>query len=196
MKIYMFLFKFLSLLPMNNIEPSFLHNHMFEKVVCVSEISTPLKDIQTLDDNKDGRLWIHFRSSNRFQPQLDNVVTVDLPKLYKTVVFNKRIEQQKPIDQFKYSLFSSHRFSNYLSYDEFCQLEYVIADIIQSYIDDQNTAKSIGIVIDEILLQPDSVIYKRNGKNPSITTILTKKYFSNYPTFVLIDTNRLDISKI
>ena len=67
MKIYMFLFKFLSLLPMNNIEPSFLHNHMFDKVVCVSEISTPLKDIQTLDDNKDGRLWIHFRSSNRFK---------------------------------------------------------------------------------------------------------------------------------
>lgn len=196
MKIYMFLFKFLSLLPMNNIELSFLHNHMFEKIVCVSEISTPLKDIQTLDDNKDGRLWIHFRSSNRFQAQLDNVVTVDLPKLYKTVVFNKRIEQQKPIDQFKYSLFSSHRFSNYLSYDEFCQLEYVIADIIQSYIDDQHTAKSIGIVIDEIFLQPDSVIYKRNGKNPSITTILTRKYLPNYPTFVLIDTHKLDISEI
>ena len=180
MKIYMFLFKFLSLLPMNNIELSFLHNHMFEKIVCVSEISTPLKDIQTLDDNKDGRLWIHFRSSNRFQAQLDNVVTVDLPKLYKTVVFNKRIEQQKPIDQFKYSLFSSHRFSNYLSYDEFCQLEYVIADIIQSYIDDQHT-QPIGIVIDEISCNLIVLSTKEMEKSKH-HYYSDKKILPNYPT--------------
>ena len=197
MKIYSFLFKVLSLLPMNT---PILHNHIFENVVCVSEILTPLKDIQILEDKqKNDRLWIYFRSSHKFEPQLDNLVTVDIPKLYKTVVtskYNRINRPQENIDQYKYSLFSSHRFSNYISYDEFCNLEYLIADIIQSYIDDKTTGKSIGIVIDEIFLQPDSVFYKRNGKNPSITTMLTKKYFSKYPTFVLIDTSTLDINKI
>ena len=200
MKIYSFLFKVLSLLPMNNIETPVLHHHIFENVVCVSEIMTPLKDIQILEDKQeDDRLWIHFRSSHKFEPQLDNLVTVDIPKLYKTVVtskYNTINRPQEHIDQYKYSLFSSHRFSNYISYDEFCHLEYLIADIIQSYIDDKTTEKSIGIVIDEIFLQPDSVFYKRNGKNPSINTMLTKKYFSKYPTFVLIDTSTLDIQKI
>lgn len=200
MRIYSFLFHLMSLLPIHDIENQFLSHNIFEKTVCVSEVSSPLKDIQHLEDKQeDDRLWIHFRSSPKFQPQLDNLVTVDIPKLYKTVVtskYNRINRPQEHIDQYKYSLFSSHRFSNYISYDEFCHLEYLIADIIQSYIDDKTTGKSIGIVIDEIFLQPDSVFYKRNGKNPSITTMLTKKYFFKYPTFVLIDTSTLDIQNI
>ena len=201
MKIYSFLWNIITLLPLHTIHNS----HVFEKTICVSEVSTPLRDIQKIDDLQAGnkkRIWIHFRSSHKFQQeeQLDNLISVDIPRLYRTEVsrkdHNKKSIRHDKISYYKYSIFNSHRFSDYISYDDYCRLESIIADIIQSYIDDKITKNTYGIVIDEIFLQPDSVFYERNAHNPDVSTLLLQKYFDHFPSFIVIDVSKLDTNAI
>ena len=171
-------FQILSLLPIQS--PP---HHQFEKMLCISEVAAPLRGIQKFESHPEDRLWIHFRSSHTIQQeeQIANLVTVDIPKLYKNVVINNHRHSHQKIDQYKYTIFKSHRFSKYISYDEFCELEYVLGDIIQSYIEDKT--KSYGIIVDEIFLQPDSFFYEKNGKNPK------KKIFSRVSNFCIDRSN-------
>ena len=187
MKIFFFLFKIMSLLPIN------YHELNMKNTILVSEVTTQLSNtIQNIDEKKQERIWIHFRSSNKFEQKFDNLVTIDLPSLFKESVV-ENIDNHN-IDQYKFNIFNSHKFSKYITYNEFCQLENIIAKIVQNYIDD--STKSYGIVIDEIFLQTDSILYKFNGDKKTITTILTKKYSNQYPNFILIDPISIEFNNI
>lgn len=170
---YSFLFHLLSFLPIHTPPPIAQH-------ILISEIQLPDKtEIELLTKKKKIDTWIHFQSHKHGWNK--NEVNVYLPDFFHE---NKNIPNHLKSSLYHYHLYSSHRFSNHISYQEYCLLEKQLSDVVSKYVQDDK--QSYGIIMDEALLEPSGITkYWQFEKN--YITILKQKYFENYPDFVILD---------
>lgn len=170
---FSFLFHVLSFLPIHTPPPIAQH-------IILSEVQlSNKKEVESFTTRKKVDTWIHFQTHKHEWNK--NEVNVYLPDFFYE---NQNIPDHFKSSLYHYHLYSSHRFSRHLSYQEYCILEKQLSDVVSKYVQDDK--QSYGIIMDEALLEPSGITRYWNFKKNYIT-ILKQKYFENYPDFVMVN---------
>jgi|TARA_Y100000813_G_C24098330_1_gene321693 hypothetical protein len=171
-----FLFHLVSFLPLH---PPVPVNH----AIVQETKGTRFDYIESLLTKKDP-YQIHFTSHVKHikKREADRNVYISIPELSATLP----TYDEAPIDTSKahYQYFTQHRFSKYISYNDFCQLEKRMSAIIGQYIQDEQ--RSYIIILDDIFLQPMGI--RKYWRFPKEYAVFAKESFADtFVDYVIIE---------
>lgn len=124
----------------------------------------------------------HTMKKKQTDNDLKEKLTISIPDFFQEMLKsiptssqeNLKIETfQTSIEHFQY--FSQHRFSRYISYNDFCQLEYTLSKIVQEYLKDEK--RSYVIYLDDIFIRPMGV--RKYWKGPKNFIYICRENFSD-----------------
>jgi hypothetical protein len=155
----------------------------------VQETKKELKDLSfiegVLENNKGTKPYrVHFNSHvSRAKKREDKEnVFISIPELYANLPTNDYRPSETSMAHYQY--FTSHRFSKYISYSEFCRLEKSMASIVEEYLQDEQ--RSYIIFLDDIFIQPMGMRkYWTFPKNYIVFS--TSSFSDSFVDFVIVE---------
>lgn len=175
-----FLFPFWSFLNINHVPDTAPRQHVVIEDVGKKTVPVP-------------RHWmVHRPTTIRFTSHTRHVkqqkvdeYTISIPDLFE------RLQEHPPEGKFEtsihhYQSYQHHRFSKFITYLQFCQLEKALSDLVATYLQDQN--HSYIVYLDDIFIQPMGIrkywsfpknyyfVTKENYKDQSVDFVMIEKF--------------------